>query len=238
MLGPWINAAGIAVGSLIGAMLGGSMPKRVRESMPLTCGLVSIGIGAALMNKVNALPAMALALLLGTLIGEICYLERGLEKAVGWCQRQFERVWPAEKDNPRAHNFISKFVTVLVLFSASGTGMFGALREGMTGDPSILVAKALLDFITAAIFSAELGLAVAFIAIPQTAIQGGLHAAGGWLLPLVNPAMLGDFAACGGVIMIATGLRICGIKIFPIVNMLPALLLAMPCSALWMRFGF
>jgi len=31
-----------------------------------------------------------------------------------------------------------------------------------------------------------------------------------------------------GVIMLATGLRICGIKIFPIVNMLPALVLVMP----------
>jgi hypothetical protein len=47
--------------------------------------------------------------------------------------------------------------------------------------------------------------------------------------------MLADFSACGGVIMLATGLRICGIKIFPIVNMLPALILVMPISALWAR---
>lgn len=36
--------------------------------------------------------------------------------------------------------------------------------------------------------------------------------------------------------MLATGLRICGIKIFPIVNMLPALILVMPLSALWAHF--
>ena len=57
-------------------------------------------------------------------------------------------------------------------------------------------------------------------------------------MPLTTPAMLADFSACGGIIMLATGLRICGIKIFPIVNMLPALILVMPVSALWARlFG-
>ena len=56
------------------------------------------------------------------------------------------------------------------------------------------------------------------------------------LVPILTPAMQADFSACGGVIMLATGLRICGIKIFPIVNMLPALLLVMPVSALWARF--
>jgi uncharacterized membrane protein YqgA involved in biofilm formation len=48
--------------------------------------------------------------------------------------------------------------------------------------------------------------------------------------------MLADFSACGGIVMLATGLRICGIKIFPIVNMLPALLLVMPISATWAHF--
>ena len=38
------------------------------------------------------------------------------------------------------------------------------------------------------------------------------------------------------VLMVATGLRICGIKMFAVVNMLPALLLAMPLSALWTHF--
>jgi hypothetical protein len=33
--------------------------------------------------------------------------------------------------------------------------------------------------------------------------------------------------------MLAAGFRICGIMVFPVANMLPALLLAMPLSALW-----
>jgi uncharacterized membrane protein YqgA involved in biofilm formation len=64
-------------------------------------------------------------------------------------------------------------------------------------------------------------------------IQSLLFYSAHLLAPLTTPTMLSDFSACGGLIMLATGLRICGIKIFPIVNMLPALLLVMPCSALW-----
>lgn len=48
--------------------------------------------------------------------------------------------------------------------------------------------------------------------------------------------MMADFTAVGGVLLLATGLRICGIKMFPVVNMLPALIISMPISALWMHF--
>ncbi|MGE9627611.1 DUF554 family protein, partial [Escherichia coli] len=54
--------------------------------------------------------------------------------------------------------------------------------------------------------------------------------------PLTTPAMMADFSAVGGLLLLATGLRICGIKMFAVVNMLPALLLAMPLSAAWTAF--
>ena len=50
------------------------------------------------------------------------------------------------------------FITLLVLFGASGTGIFGALHAGMTGDNSILLTKMVLDFFTAISFNTTLGL--------------------------------------------------------------------------------
>lgn len=238
MLGPLANSAALILGGLGGAVLGRRLPRRVRETLPLTFGIIAAAIGTTLMNKVHALPAVALALILGSLIGELAHLERGLEKAIGWAQRQAERLMPGEKGNPRVEGFVGKFVTLLVLFCASGMGIFGATQEGMTGDAHILLAKSILDLFTALIFAAELGPAVALICLPQLLVQGALFLGAGLLVPLATPEMLADFSACGGVIMMATGLRICGIKFFPIVNMLPALFLAMPCSLLWARcFG-
>ena len=53
------------------------------------------------------------------------------------------------------------------------------------------------------------------------------------ILPLTTPDMMNDFSSVGGMIMLATGLRICGIKVFPVANMLPALFLVMPFSHYW-----
>jgi hypothetical protein len=115
-------------------------------------------------------------------------------------------------------------------------GVFGSLEEGISGDPTILITKAILDFITAGIFATELGIAVGLIAIPQFLVQVTLLLSAFLIAPMVTPFMRADFSACGGVIMLATGMRICNIKTFPIINMLPGLLLAMPVSALWTRF--
>jgi uncharacterized membrane protein YqgA involved in biofilm formation len=55
------------------------------------------------------------------------------------------------------------------------------------------------------------------------------------ILPLTTPFMIADFSACGGFIMVPTGFRIAGIRSFAVANMLPALVLVMPMSALWLR---
>ncbi len=236
MLGPLVNSAALMTGAIAGGLLGRLMPRRVKEALPLTCGVIALSIGALLVNKVNALPAVALAMIGGALIGELLWLERGLELAIKWVQKRFERASPVDRGNPRTEGFIVKFVTISVLFCASGMGIFGATHEGMTGEPNILLAKSVLDFFTAMIFATELGFSVTLIAFPQVLIQSALYFGAHLLMPLTTPEMLADFSACGGIVMLATGLRICGIKIFPIVNMLPALLLVMPISATWARF--
>ncbi|HJW56468.1 MAG TPA: DUF554 domain-containing protein [Burkholderiaceae bacterium] len=232
-MGLLVNSSVVVVGGILGTVLGDAIPRRVKEAMPLTCGIIAIGIGATMLNKANAIPAIALALLVGALIGELLFLERGLELAIAWFQKCAKRRWPSDCGTPQAENFGIKFATLLVLFCASSMGIFGSMHEGMTGNANVLLAKAMLDLFIATIFATELGFSVALIAVPQVVIQGLFYFSAYLLLPLASPTMLADFSACGGIIMLATGLRICGIKIFPIVNMLPALLLIMPCSALW-----
>ncbi len=152
----------------------------------------------------------------------------GVNTAVAKAQNLFRH----SRKKP-AHDFYSELCRVIiVLFCASGTGIFGAMNEGMTGDPSILIAKSFLDFFTAMI-CCSLGIAVSVISIPLLIIQLTLAWAAALILPLTTPSMMADFSAVGGLLLLATGLRICGIKMFPVVNMLPALLLAMPLSAAW-----
>ena len=48
--------------------------------------------------------------------------------------------------------------------------------------------------------------------------------------------MLADFRACGGMIMLATGFRIIKVKMFPVADMIPAMLIVMPISWGWINW--
>ena len=74
----------------------------------------------------------------------------------------------------------------------------------------------------------------------QTKVMWNVGLIGGLLLllfvlanlifPLTTPTMIGDFKACGGMLMIANGLRIAGIKNFPIADLIPAMAFVMPIT--------
>lgn len=229
-IGPLVNGSAILLGGLAGAHWGRLFPQRLHVSMPLAFGCASMGLGIAMIVKAQQIPVIVLALLAGTLLGELCRLEDRLHTLVRWLHGLFHE----PDESGKQDTFTGQFVGVAVLFCASGTGIFGALHEGMTGDASVLFTKAGLDLLTAGIFAISLGYSVAMLAIPQTLIQLALLLSARWITPLASPAMLADFTACGGLIMLATGLRISGIKAFPVASMLPALLIVMPLSALWM----
>ena len=134
--------------------------------------------------------------------------------------------------------FNDTLITVIVLFCASGTGIYGALISGMNGDHSILIAKSILDVFTALIFACVLGTVVSAIAIPQFIIFSLMFLLAGTIYSLTTPAMINDFKACGGLIMLATGFRIIKVKMFPTADMIPAMILVMPCSWAWDTYIF
>ena len=236
IVGPYINAAAIVTGALIGAMIGGKLPERLRINLTLIFGLCSMCMGIVMLSKVESMPAMVLSILIGTIIGEIILLENGINKLASYAKSLVERVFPSAPKGISHDEFLGKFVALVILASFSGTGIFGAMNEGMTGDPSILIVKSFLDFFTAMIFATTLGYAVTTIFIPQTLLQSILAYSAVFIIPFVTPEMRADFGAVGGVLMIATGFRICNIQMFHVANMLPALFLAMPISHLWQSF--
>ena len=105
------------------------------------------------------------------------------------------------------------------------------MQEGLSGDPSILVTKAVLDFFTAMIFACDLGIMLPFVAVLQLTVLLALYALAGVVPPLTNASMIANFKATGGILMLATGFRITGIKVFPVADVLPAMILVMPLTA-------
>ena len=76
----------------------------------------------------------------------------------------------------------------------------------------------------------ESGTAAAALARP---VPRALFFCAKLIFPLTTPAMVNDFKACGGLIMLATGFRIAKIKDFPIADMIPAMILVWPISYAW-----
>ncbi|MDD9340384.1 MAG: DUF554 family protein, partial [Providencia heimbachae] len=134
--------------------------------------------------------------------------------------------------------YSQNYTALVILFCISGTGIIGALSEGMGNGYELLLIKSLLDIFTALIFGSILGFSIIFIAIPQLAIQAMLFYSAKLIMPFMNELSLGDFSACGGIIMVAVGLRIANIKTFAVVNFVPSLLLIIPISLYWSKLPF
>lgn len=232
MIGPIADSASLAIGGLAGAAFGKYLPARIKDSLPLVFGVITVSIGASLVGKAAYLHMVVAALIIGTFLGELFKLERGLEFTI---RKSME--WSRKHDRPVEDGFIIQYVTLISAFCFGSMGLFGAFNEGVTGNPEILFTKAVLDLFTGLIFGAVMGLRVSLIAIPQFVILAILYFSATALVPFISKPMLDDFTACGGVIFLATGLRLCGIKVFAVINMLPSLVIVFFLTRLWMAFA-
>lgn len=230
-IGPITNAVATLIGGVIGASVGRMIPEKLRTGMPQIFGLIAFSLGIPLLVQTTDTLSVVLAILAGVIIGELLRLESRIEGVASKVRSPLEKVMKA-KPALAGDSFMTQFIAILILFSASGLGVIGAMSEGMTGDPSLLFLKSILDFCTAIIFGVSLGYMVCLTVIPQIVISLILFYLGSTILPLTTPDMLVNFSAVGGFILLATGFRIMAIKEFTIANMLPALFLIMPIYAL------
>lgn len=230
MLGPIVDSSALAVGGIVGVIVSRVLPERVKTTLPLIFGVITISLGVTLVDKAEHFPVVVLTLILGAFFGELIYMERGLEWVLKRCFS-----W-SKKHKTVDENFLLQFITLIAAICFGSMGIFGAVSEGITGNPDILLTKAVLDLFTGIVFGAAMGWQISLIAVPQFMILAGLYLSGAFLMQFISEPMLANFTSAGGVIFLATGLRMCGIKIFPIVNMLPALLFVFPLTALWVAF--
>ncbi len=231
-----VNSLSILIGGLIGTFLGDKLNKKLKEALPPLFGIASMGMGLTSIIKIKTLPAVILAFIIGSSIGILVNMEGFVGKVAINANRIFVKKLNNNITSENQKEFMQRFVTLIVLFCASSTGIYGSLVEGMTGDSSILLTKSILDLFTSAIFASSMGYLVATIAFPQFIIFSLLSICSRFIIPFISAEMLADFSACGGLILLATGFRISGIKEYPTADMIPALILVMPISYLWTSF--
>ena len=218
------NVLAVVLGGVLGTAGGRKLSEEFKQKLNLIFGVCAMGIGVSSIVLMQNMPAVILALILGTILGIVTRLGDRIEKG----GRKLAGLIPGQGQTDNA-----LLVTTIVLFCASGTGIYGTIVSGMSGDHSILIAKSILDLFTAMIFACSLGMVTSLVAIPQAVIFLLLFFCARLIFPLTTPAMINDFKACGGLIMLATGLRIAKIRDFPIADMIPAMILVWPLSWVW-----
>lgn len=243
-IGVITNALVVAVGGIVGALAGDKISNAFKENLNMVFGACAMAMGISSIVLMENMPAVVFSVIVGTSIGLAMHLgqriDRGglmMQKGISRALSGLQRAGKAQQEPAGSTNNNSAvLVTALVLFCASGTGIYGSIVAGMTGDHSILLAKSILDFATALIFACSLGIVVSLIAVPQFLIFMALYLLAGAIYPLCTPAMINDFKACGGILLLATGFRMIKVKEFPVADMIPAMALAMPVSYLWTTY--
>ena len=230
-----INALSVAVGGVIGALVEHKLPARLNAELTKIFGICSMGMGVSAIGLMKNMPAVIFAVIIGTAIGLAVDLGGIINRGAACMEKPVGKLFPNKNKTLSKEEYMSMLVTIIVLFCASGTGIYGSLDSGMSGDHTILISKSILDFFTAMIFGGTLGMVIAAIAIPQCIIFLIIFAVAKFIFPLTTPNMIADFKACGGFLLLATGFRIAKIHDFPVADMIPAMVLVMPVSWLWIN---
>jgi uncharacterized protein len=225
--GTLINIGTVLAGTVVGTLLGGRLPERVRETVLHALGLVTVLVGVAQglaafrpplteVTRGAVLVVMA-SVLVGGVIGELIGIERGLDRLGEALRARFGR---------GQARFTEGFVVASLVFCVGPLTILGSIDEGLTGDYQLLAVKAMLDGFGALAFASALGWGVGFSILVILVYQGGLTLAAGAVAGAFSDAMIAAMSATGGVLILGIALRLLDLRKVRVANLLPALVLA------------
>ncbi len=102
----------------------------------------------------------------------------------------------------------------------------GSLQDGMTGDYSVLVTKAILDFLIIIVMTSSLGKGCIFSAIPVGILQGSITLMARLIAPIMNDTALDYISMTGSILIFCVGVNLLKKDMFKICNMLPVVFVA------------
>ncbi len=226
--GTWINVVTIILGTITGLLVRGRLPLRMQKIIIQAMGLVTVFISiqmATSLLKVKAgfLDGAVLAVILlatGGVLGEWWELEQKLGSIGDWLKEKFRG----------GGKFTEGFVAASLLFCTGPMAIIGSLNNGLNGDNTLLVLKAIMDGLIAIAFTSSFGIGVGFSALSILIYQGSLSLLAVTLTQsLPNPTQAPPvllITGVGGLILLGLGLNLLEVATISVASFLPSLLLA------------
>jgi uncharacterized membrane protein YqgA involved in biofilm formation len=217
MLATLINALAIVLGSLVGLLLKKGLSKRYEQAVFAASGIVTLIIGIQMALKTTHVLALALALIIGGILGTLLDVEGAVLRLGEALKRRF-----AKNDDG---SFAAGFLSSSVLFCSGAMAIVGSFKAGTEGDYGLLLTKSVLDGTMSIVFASAMGPGVAFSALAVFVYQGILTLASVWLKPFVTPLMLAEITGIGGALVIMIGIGLLDLKKLKTGDFLPSLVI-------------
>lgn len=228
-LGTIINSAAIIVGGVFGLLFGKILNERIQDSLQKASGICVLFIGiAGAMEGMLKLSGSSLSagrsmlivasLALGALVGEILNIEHGFERFGEWLK--------VKTGNAKDKSFVEGFVTASLTVCIGAMAVVGSIKDGISGDYSILATKAILDFIIIMVMTCSLGKGCIFSAIPVAVSQGLMTALARLIKPLMTDGALANLSLIGSILIFCVGVNLVWDKRIKVANLLPSLVFA------------
>lgn len=219
MIGTLINCAAIVLGSLLGLLIRRGMKDSIATTVMQGIGLsvILIGVTGAIQTDNTLLVILSMAI--GGVIGSLIDIDGKMNRLGLWAQTKLTH--GDDSDN----TFAKGFVTASLVYCVGAMAVVGALDSGIRGDHSTLIAKAMLDGVTAIVFSSSLGIGVMLSAVPVLIYQGTIALLGTAIAPLLSDAVITEMSAVGGLLIMAIGVNMLLDQNIKVANLLPAILI-------------
>ncbi|HTO22622.1 MAG TPA: DUF554 domain-containing protein [Spirochaetia bacterium] len=218
MIATVVNALAVIAGSLLGLLLHGRIKDSFKTVVYTGAGITSLIIGIQMAMSSQKIVFLALSLIIGGLLGTWWRIEDGILSLGETLKRLFAR-------GDGGKDFAFGFLNASVLFCVGAMALVGSFRAGTEGNYDLIFTKSVMDGFMSVVFSAAMGIGVAFSALSVLVYQGLLTLASGWLKPLVSAELLRELTGAGGALVIMIGINLLGLAKLKTANFLPALLL-------------
>ena len=229
-LGTAVNIATVAVGTVLGVIVGDRLSEKTRRTIMQGLGLVTLAVAVTGMEPLfdsddglRRFIILIVAMILGGIAGEALKLEERLEGAGDAIRR---RLVP-RKDSAAEErsNFIEGFVVASTVFCVGPLTIVGAIEDGLGDSIELLAIKSALDGFAAIGFASIYGWGVGASLIVLVVYQGGMTAAAALVEPLMTADVTAMLGAVGSLLVLGIGLRLLNVVQVHVVSLMPALLI-------------
>ena len=218
MLGPIVNAITIVICAVLGKLLIKNFPERFETIIKQGIALALIYIGIAGAMESNAILTLILSVVIGAILGEWIDIDQKMNNVGKWAEK---------KMGFGEGNFAVGFVTASILFCTGSMAIVGSLNSGLQGNHEMLFAKSILDGVISIIFASQLGIGVAFAAIPVLLYQGAIALGATFIKVWLTAEIITEMSAVGSLLIAGIGMNFLGAskKEIKVANMIPAIFL-------------